>query len=197
MYYTPQGGDIMFVEAAPMRGKGDLILTGQLGDVMKESARAAWTYARAHADVLGIADDRVFERDVHVHVPAGAIPKDGPSAGIAMATAMVSALSGRAARHDVAMTGEISLSGRVLPIGGLKEKILGGVRAGIREFVIPRDNEADLEDLPAEVVTSITVTPVDTLAEALAITLRDTSLRDGRLVFDLLEGARSASQLAH
>ncbi|HEX4456123.1 MAG TPA: endopeptidase La [Kofleriaceae bacterium] len=198
MYYTPQGGDIMFVEAAPMRGKGDLILTGQLGDVMKESARAAWTYARSHADVLGIADDRVFERDVHVHVPAGAIPKDGPSAGIAMATAMVSALSGRAARHDVAMTGEISLSGRVLPIGGLKEKILGGVRAGIREFVIPRDNEADLEDLPAEVIKSITVTPVDTLAEALAITLRDTSLRDGRLVFDLLESARgSANQLAH
>ncbi len=197
MYYTPQGGDIMFVEAAPMRGKGDLILTGQLGDVMKESAHAAWTYARSHADVLGIADDRVFERDVHVHVPAGAIPKDGPSAGIAMATAMVSALSGRAARHDVAMTGEISLSGRVLPIGGLKEKILGGVRAGINEFVIPRDNEADLEDLPAEVVTSITVTPVDTLAEALAITLRDTALRDGRLVFELREGARSANQLAH
>jgi ATP-dependent Lon protease len=194
MYYTPQGGDIMFVEAAPMRGKGDLILTGQLGDVMKESARAAWTYARSHADVLGIADDRVFERDVHVHVPAGAIPKDGPSAGIAMATAMVSALSGRAARHDVAMTGEISLSGRVLPIGGLKEKILGGVRAGISEFVIPRDNEADLEDLPAEVVKSITVTPVDTLAEALAITLRDTSLRDGRLFF-AQRGA--ASQLAH
>jgi ATP-dependent Lon protease len=194
MYYTPQGGDIMFVEAAPMRGKGDLILTGQLGDVMKESARAAWTYARSHADVLGIADDRVFERDVHVHVPAGAIPKDGPSAGIAMATAMVSALSGRAARHDVAMTGEISLSGRVLPIGGLKEKILGGVRAGISEFVIPRDNEADLEDLPAEVVKSITVTPVDTLAEALAITLRDTSLRDGRLFY----GQRAAAaQLAH
>jgi ATP-dependent Lon protease len=197
MYYTPQGGDIMFVEAAPMRGKGDLILTGQLGDVMKESARAAWTYARSHADVLGIADDRVFERDVHVHVPAGAIPKDGPSAGIAMATAMVSALSGRAARHDVAMTGEISLSGRVLPIGGLKEKILGGVRAGINEFVIPRDNEADLEDLPAEVMKSIKVTPVDTLAEALAITLRDTSLRDGRLIFELRDGQRSPSQLAH
>ncbi|MBA3503667.1 MAG: endopeptidase La, partial [Deltaproteobacteria bacterium] len=111
MYYTPAGGDIMFVEAAPMRGKGDLILTGQLGDVMKESARAAWTFARAHAGWLGI-DATVFERDVHVHVPAGAIPKDGPSAGIAMATAMVSALSGRAARHDVSMTGEITLSGR-------------------------------------------------------------------------------------
>jgi ATP-dependent Lon protease len=182
MYYTPAGGDIMFVEAAPMRGKGDLILTGQLGDVMKESARAAWTFARSHADWLSI-DERVFERDVHVHVPAGAIPKDGPSAGIAMATAMISALSGRPARHDVAMTGEITLSGRVLPIGGLKEKILGGVRAGIRQFVIPRDNEADLDDLPKDIRDRIEVTPVETLGAALAITLRDTAFRDGRLLY--------------
>jgi ATP-dependent Lon protease len=182
MYYTPAGGDIMFVEAAPMRGKGDLILTGQLGDVMKESARAAWTFARSHADWLGV-DDRVLERDVHVHVPAGAIPKDGPSAGIAMATAMVSALSGRPARHDVAMTGEITLSGRVLPIGGLKEKVLGAVRAGITHIVIPRENEADLDDLPTEVRDRLTVSAVDTLAEALAITLRDASHRGGRLFF--------------
>jgi ATP-dependent Lon protease len=182
MYYTPAGGDIMFVEASPMHGKGDLILTGQLGDVMKESARAAWTFARAHADWLSI-DDRGFERDVHVHVPAGAIPKDGPSAGIAMATALVSALSGRPARHDVAMTGEITLSGRVLPIGGLKEKILGAVRSGITTIVIPKDNELDLEDLPAEVRDRLTVFPVVTLAEALSITLRDTTLRDGRLFF--------------
>jgi ATP-dependent Lon protease len=183
MYYTPAGGDIMFVEAAPMRGKGELILTGQLGDVMKESARAAWTFARSHAEWLGI-DNNVFERDVHVHVPAGAIPKDGPSAGIAMATALVSALSGRPARHDVAMTGEITLSGRVLPIGGLKEKILGGVRAGVRQFVIPRENEPDLDDLPGEVRDLIVVTPVDTLGEALAITLRDTAFRSGRLTYD-------------
>ncbi|HMG22526.1 MAG TPA: endopeptidase La, partial [Kofleriaceae bacterium] len=135
MYYTPAGGDIMFVEASPMRGKGDLILTGQLGDVMKESARAAWTFARAHAGWLSI-DDRVLERDIHVHVPAGAIPKDGPSAGIAMATAMVSALSGRAARHDIAMTGEITLSGRVLPIGGVKEKVLAARRLGIHEVIV-------------------------------------------------------------
>src|SRR5450432_3269489 len=175
MYYTPMGGDIMFIEAAPMRGKGELKLTGQLGDVMKESAHAAWTFARSHADWLSI-DDRVFERDVHVHVPAGAIPKDGPSAGIAMATAMVSALSGRPARHDVAMTGEITLSGRVLPIGGLKEKVLGAVRAGITHIVIPRDNFADLDDLPAEARERLTVTPVDTLSEALAITIRDTQL---------------------
>jgi ATP-dependent Lon protease len=163
-----------------MRGKGDLVLTGQLGDVMKESARAAWTFARANADWLSI-DDRVFERDVHVHVPAGAVPKDGPSAGIAMATAMVSALSDRPARHDVAMTGEITLSGRVLPIGGLKEKVLGAVRAGITHIVIPRENEPDLDDLPAEVRDQLTVDAVDTLAEALAITLRDASLRVGRV----------------
>ena len=188
MYYTPAGGDIMFVEASPMRGKGELILTGQLGDVMKESARAAWTFARAHAELLAI-DDHLFDRDLHVHVPAGAISKDGPSAGIAMTTAMVSALSGRPARHDLAMTGEITLSGRVLPIGGLKEKILGAVRAGISTFVIPRGNEADLDDLPAEVRDRITVWPVETLAEALAITLRDTTLRDGRLYFGEARGA--------
>ena len=196
MYYTPMGGDIMFIEAAPMRGKGDLVLTGQLGDVMKESARAAWTFARSHADWLSI-NDRVFERDVHVHVPAGAIPKDGPSAGIAMATAMVSALSGRPARHDVAMTGEITLSGRVLPIGGLKEKILGAVRAGITNFVIPQDNEADLDDLPTEVRDRITVWPVDTLAKALAITIRDTQLVDGRLLFGGDSKIVVESQLAH
>jgi ATP-dependent Lon protease len=182
MYYTPAGGDIMFVEAATMRGKGDLILTGQLGDVMKESARAAWTFARANAAWLSI-DDSVFERDVHIHVPAGAIPKDGPSAGIAMATTIVSALSGRPARHDVAMTGEITLSGRVLPIGGLKEKVLGAVRAGITHIVIPRDNESDLDDLPADVRDRLAISPVETLGEALAITLRDTTLQDGRLSF--------------
>jgi ATP-dependent Lon protease len=183
MYYTPAGGDIMFVEAAPMRGKGELILSGQLGDVMKESARAAWTFARSHADWLSIDERAYAERDLHVHVPAGAVPKDGPSAGIAMATALVSAISGRPARHDVAMTGEITLSGRVLPIGGLKEKVLGAVRAGITHIVIPKDNEPDLDDLPADVRASITVSPVGTLAEALSITLRDTSLRDGRLLF--------------
>ena len=182
MYYTPVGGDIMFVEAVPMPGKGDLVLTGQLGDVMKESARAAWTYARSHAEGLSI-DAEAFSRDVHVHVPAGAIPKDGPSAGITMATALVSALSKRPARHDVAMTGEITLTGRVLPIGGLKEKILGAVRAGIREIVIPAENEADLEDLPEDVRAAITVHPVAELGEVLALALRGGSFREGRLLF--------------
>jgi ATP-dependent Lon protease len=192
MYYTPAGGDIMFVEASLMKGKGDLILTGQLGDVMKESARAAWTYARSHAAWLGI-DDRAFERDLHIHVPAGAIPKDGPSAGIAMASAVVSALSERPVRNDVAMTGEVTISGRVLPIGGLKEKVLGAVRAGIQTIVIPRENEADLEDLPKEVRDTVQVFPVESLAEALAVTLRNGSLQGGRLSF----GDAAATGTAH
>ncbi len=182
MYYTPAGGDIMFVEASLMRGKGEMILTGQLGDVMKESARAAWTFARSHAGWLGI-EDKEFDRDVHIHVPAGAIPKDGPSAGIAMASALVSALSKRPVKNDVAMTGEITISGRLLPIGGLKEKILGAVRAGITNIVIPKENEPDLEDLPKEVREQIQVSAVETLAEALAHTLRDTTLQEGRLLF--------------
>jgi ATP-dependent Lon protease len=196
MYYSPTGGDIMFVEASLMRGKGELILTGQLGDVMKESARAAWTYARSHAAWLGI-EEKDFDRDVHIHVPAGAIPKDGPSAGIAMATAMVSALSRRAVRNDVAMTGEITISGRVLPIGGLKEKILGAVRAGITSIVIPRDNEADLEDLPREVRDRIEVSPVDDLAQALAVTLRNTSLQEGRLFFGAGPNAEAGGGIPH
>ncbi len=181
MYYTPAGGDIMFIEAMLMKGKGEVVLTGQLGDVMKESARAAWTYARSHAAELGIPDE-AFERDLHIHVPAGAIPKDGPSAGIAMATAIVSALSRVPARHDIAMTGEITLSGRVLPIGGLKEKILGAVRAGIRTVVLPRDNEPDLADLPKEVRDALEVHPVDGLGEALAVTLRGASFRGGHFI---------------
>ncbi|HSE64407.1 MAG TPA: endopeptidase La [Thermoanaerobaculia bacterium] len=182
MYYTPAGGDIMFVEASLMRGKGELILTGQLGDVMKESARAAWSFARSHAGWLGIEEDE-FVRDVHVHVPAGAIPKEGPSAGVAIASALVSALSRRPVRNDVSMTGEITLSGRVLPIGGLKEKILGAIRAGITTVVIPKANEPDLDDLTEEVRSKLEVHPVETLGEALAVTLRDTSLEEGRLLF--------------
>ncbi len=182
MFYTPVGGDIMFVEASTMRGKGELVLTGQLGDVMKESARAAWTYARSHAAGLRIADE-MFDRDVHIHVPAGAIPKDGPSAGVTMATAIVSAMSGRSARHDIAMTGEITLRGRVLPIGGLKEKILGAVRAGIHQIIIPKDNEADLSDLTEEIRQKVTIHPVTELGEVLALTLRGASFKEGRLLF--------------
>src|SRR5215208_5158523 len=182
MYYTPTGGDIMFVEASTMRGKGELVLTGQLGDVMKESARAAWTYARSHAAGLQIQDE-MFDRDIHIHVPAGAIPKDGPSAGVTMASAVVSTLSGRPVRHDIAMTGEITLRGRVLPIGGVKEKVLGAVRAGINTIILPKENEPDLEDLPREVRDKIEVFLVQELGEVLAFTLRGATFREGRLLF--------------
>ncbi len=191
MYYTPMGGDIMFVEAAIRRlhgaqrsndaddqkvqvsgwGNVSLILTGQLGDVMKESARAALTYAATHASALKIPEDRLGSIEVHVHVPAGAIPKDGPSAGVAISTALVSAMSGRPVRRDVAMTGESTLRGRVLPIGGLKEKVLGAHRAGITTIILPKDNEADMEDIPEEVRSQLTFHPVATLDEAFAIAL--------------------------
>src|SRR5437016_3848850 len=184
MYYTPVGGDIMFVEASVMRGKGELVLTGQLGDVMKESARAALTYAKSHADRLGIPEDILAESDLHIHVPAGAIPKDGPSAGVTMATALVSALSKRPARHDIAMTGEVTLRGRVLPIGGVKEKVLGAVRAGIKTIVLPKENEPDLEDLPKEVRDELDVHLVEDLGEVVTVALRGARFEAGHLVFE-------------
>jgi ATP-dependent Lon protease len=173
MFYTPMGGDIMFVEASVMPGEGNLLLTGQLGDVMKESGRAALSFAKTHFDRLGIGEEALKGREVHIHVPAGAVPKDGPSAGITMATALVSALSDRKIRRDVAMTGELTLTGRVLPIGGLKEKILGAIRAGIQEIIIPFDNEADLEDLRDDVRKSLTVHLVSDLDEVIKIALTD------------------------
>lgn len=171
MFYTPMGGDIMFVETSVMRGKGNLVLTGQLGDVMKESGRAALSFAKAQHEHLGIPAEALEDRDVHIHVPAGAVPKDGPSAGITMATALVSALSGRKVRRDVAMTGELTLTGRVLPIGGLKEKILGAVRAGISVIILPKENEADLEDLPPEIAETLTFHPVEDLDQVIAVAL--------------------------
>jgi ATP-dependent Lon protease len=186
MYYTPMGGDIMFVEASIRRYYGNratdnestgpggavsLILTGQLGDVMKESARAAFTYATNNAAKLGIPKDRLGAIEAHIHVPAGAIPKDGPSAGLAIATALVSEMSDRAVRRDVAMTGEITLRGRALPIGGLKEKVLGAHRAGIKHIILPKANEADIEDVPEEVRNVMTFHPVETLSEVLDIAL--------------------------
>jgi len=167
MFYTPMGGDIMFVEASVMPGEGSLVLTGQLGDVMKESGRAAWTYAKSRHAIYGIPERLMKGTEVHIHVPAGAIPKDGPSAGITMATALVSALSGRKVRRDVAMTGELTLTGRVLPIGGVKEKVLGAVRAGIQEIIVPADNEADLEDIPEVVRETLIVHLVEELDDVL------------------------------
>jgi ATP-dependent Lon protease len=183
MYYTPMGGDIMFVETSASKGRESLILTGQLGEVMKESARAALTFAKTHADRLGIEEERLTDLELHIHVPAGAVPKDGPSAGVAMATAVVSALSGRAVRNDIAMSGEITLTGRVLPIGGVKEKVLGAFRAGIRDVVLPRQNEADLDDLPVEVRAEVRFTFADELGEVLAHALRGARFQDGTLSF--------------
>ena len=176
MYYTPAGGDIMFVEVSVMAGRDNLLLTGQLGDVMKESARAALTYAKTHAEELGIPEDMLTGREIHVHVPAGAVPKDGPSAGVTMATALVSALSGRPVRHDVAMTGEVTLSGRVLPIGGAKEKVLGACRAGITTVILPKENLADLDEIGEKQRESLTVHAIEELEEVLEIALLDSDL---------------------
>jgi ATP-dependent Lon protease len=172
LVWTPVGGDIIFVEAAMMRShEAQLTLTGQLGDVMKESAMTALSYVRSNAQLLGI-DPRVFEdNSVHIHVPAGAIPKDGPSAGITMTTAIVSLALGRKVRSDVAMTGEISLRGKVLPIGGLKEKVLAAHRAGIKTVIIPARNEPDLEELPKDLRAQMTFVPVDDARDALTVAL--------------------------
>lgn len=173
MFYTPMGGDIMFVEASVMAGESGLVLTGQLGDVMKESGRAAWSYARSNYERLKISDEALKGREVHIHVPAGAVPKDGPSAGITMACALVSALSGQKIRRDVAMTGELTLTGRVLPIGGVKEKILGAIRSGISEIILPCDNEADLDDLQPEIRDKLTINLVEDLDQVIGIALTD------------------------
>jgi len=150
--WTPVGGDVLFIEATRMAGSRDFQLTGSLGNVMQESARTALTYVRSRADELGL-DAHFFEKsDFHLHIPAGAQPKDGPSAGVTIATALVSLISGRLVRHDVAMTGEITLRGQVMPVGGIKEKVLAAHRMGIKTVILPKRNEADLEDLPEEVV---------------------------------------------
>ena len=167
--YTPVGGDVLFIEANGMKaaGSGALTLTGQLGDVMKESARIALTYVRAHAEELGIDESAFEDREFHVHVPAGAIPKDGPSAGVTMTTALASLLSGRPVKHTVGMTGEVTLQGRVLPIGGLKQKVLAAHAAGLTDVIIPERNRADLDDVPEEVRDAMAFHPVMTIAEVL------------------------------
>ncbi|HSS92711.1 MAG TPA: endopeptidase La, partial [Candidatus Dormibacteraeota bacterium] len=167
LVWTPTGGEIVFVEAALTPGKGELRLTGQLGDVMKESASAALSYLKERASVLGI-DPLLFEKnDIHVHVPAGAQPKEGPSAGVTVLTAMASILTGRPARDDVAMTGEITLRGKVLPIGGVKEKVLGAHRAGIRRVLLPSHNEADLDDIPADLRKEMELVLVESIDQVL------------------------------
>jgi ATP-dependent Lon protease len=162
---TGAGGDVLFVEATSHKGGGDIILTGQLGDVMKESAQIALSYVRSHADRLGIAEDAFDGRSFHLHVPAGAIPKDGPSAGVTMATALTSLLTGRPVRHTVGMTGEVTLQGRVLPIGGLKQKVLAAHAAGLTDIVLPERNRGDLDDVPADVREQLAFHPVMSLDE--------------------------------
>jgi ATP-dependent Lon protease len=169
---TGTGGDVLFVEATSMAGERDgLVLTGQLGDVMRESARIALSYVRAHAEELGIDESAFEERSFHVHVPAGAIPKDGPSAGITMTTALASLLSRRPVRHTVGMTGEVTLQGRVLPIGGLKQKVLAAHAAGLTDVIIPERNRPDLDDVPADVREAMSFHPVMSLGEVLDIAL--------------------------
>jgi ATP-dependent Lon protease len=171
--WTPNGGDIIFIESTRMSGHKGLILTGSLGDVMKESAQAAMSYIRSRADKLGLSNDFYDQADIHVHVPAGAIPKDGPSAGVTMTASIASLLTGRPVRADVAMTGEITLRGKVLPVGGIKEKVLAARRAGIHTVILPRRNEHDLDDIPPELRAEIETIFVDSIDEVLAHALRD------------------------
>ena len=165
--WTPAGGEVLFIEASRMQGGGSLTLTGQLGDVMKESGRTALSWFRAHAPRYSVDPAFYKDAEIHLHVPSGAIPKDGPSAGITMATAMISALARVPARKDVAMTGEITLRGKVLPIGGVKEKLLAAHRAGVKNIVLPKDNEKDLADIPKNVLDALNVFMVENMDEVL------------------------------
>jgi ATP-dependent Lon protease len=165
--WTPTGGDILFIEASRMAGKGQLLLTGSLGDVMKESAQAAVSYVRARADRWNIPPDFIEKTDLHIHVPAGSIPKDGPSAGLAVTAALVSLLTNRPLPSDLAMTGEITLRGRVMPVGGVKEKVLAAARAGIRRVILPARNREDLAEVPPDIRRSLSFRFVRTVDEAL------------------------------
>jgi ATP-dependent Lon protease len=169
--FTPVGGEILFVEATAMPGSARLTLTGHIGEVMRESAQAAVSIVRSRSDTFKINGDQLTKTDLHIHVPAGAIPKDGPSAGVAILAALVSRLTGRLCRHDVAMTGEITLAGRVLPIGGVKEKVLAAHRAGIVRVVLPTENRKDLVDIPSDVRKKLKFTFVDQIEKALQAVL--------------------------
>jgi ATP-dependent Lon protease len=178
--WTPVGGEIMFVEASRMPGKGGLMLTGQLGDVMKESAQAALSYIKSHLEDLGIEKERIDGHDIHIHVPAGAIPKDGPSAGVAMLTALASLLRSQCVHADVAMTGEITLRGLVLPVGGIKEKMLAAHRAGIRHVILPERNAKDVVDVPEEILSDLQISYVRTVDEVLERALDGSAVPEGR-----------------
>ena len=178
--YTAAGGDVLFIEATAYPGKGELTLTGQLGDVMKESAQAALSWVRSHTAELGVADDWFEEHDIHIHVPAGAVPKDGPSAGVTIATAIASLVRGEPVADDVGMTGEITLTGQVLPIGGIREKSLAAQRAGLKRVILPRENETDLGELPPETREALEFIPADTIEDVFAAAFDGAPARRGR-----------------
>ena len=188
MSWTPTGGEILFIEATRMKGSKTLTLTGQLGDVMKESAQTALSWARSHVSELGVRSDYWDTSDIHIHVPAGAIPKDGPSAGVTMVTALVSLMTQRPVRSDLSMTGEVTLSGRVLPVGGIKEKVLGARRAGVRVIILPKRNEKNLiEDVPSQVREGMTFHLVDTVDQVLNLALEEPIPKDNRIRESLLQ----------
>ncbi|CAD7778923.1 MAG: Lon protease [Candidatus Methanoperedenaceae archaeon GB37] len=172
LVWTETGGDIIFVEATKMKGKMKLILTGSLGNVMQESAQAALSYVRSNADSFHIPADFFDHHDIHVHVPAGAIPKDGPSAGITIALALISLLTERPAKREVGMTGELTLSGRVLPVGGIKEKILAARRAGVKTVILPGKNKADVEDLSEDIRKGLEIILIDKIEDIVDLVLR-------------------------
>jgi ATP-dependent Lon protease len=198
--WTEVGGEILVSEATLMPGKGTLTLTGKLGDVMQESAQAAMSYVRSKADEFGLPKEFNRKHDVHVHVPEGAIPKDGPSAGITLATALVSALARIATRKDVAMTGEITLRGKVLPIGGVKEKVLAAHRAGLKDIILPMDNEKDLADIPKNVLDDISIHLVQTMDEVLKLALSEPlpgRLAETRPAIDEVDSTISDDTITH
>ena len=194
--WTEAGGELLVTEASLMPGKGALTLTGQLGDVMQESAQAAMSFVRAKADQLGIPKNFNRRTDVHVHVPEGAIPKDGPSAGITITTALVSTLANIATRRDVAMTGEMTLRGKVLPIGGVKEKVLAAHRAGLTTIILPKDNEKDLAEIPKNILDTLELYLVDSIDEVLKVALAE-PMRPNLASDDTVDQPTSSEGLTH
>jgi len=195
--WTEVGGEVLLTEATLMEGRGQLTMTGKLGEVMQESARAAMSYVRSRAAAYGIGRDFHRKMDLHIHIPEGAIPKDGPSAGITMATTIVSALTKIPVRSDVAMTGEITLRGKVLPIGGVKEKLLAAHRAGIKNIILPKENEKDLQDIPQDVLDSIRVKLVETMDEVLQVALERLPVSPQVSEIPDLKGSRPNENVTH
>ncbi len=192
--WTPVGGDILFIEASASRGSGRMILTGQLGDVMKESAQAALSYVKSRADELGIPQDAFRYWDLHVHVPAGAVPKDGPSAGVTMLTALVSIYTQRRVKHDLAMTGEITLRGLVLPVGGIKEKVLAAKRAGIKRVLLPWKNEKDIKEIKSDALDGLEITYLKRMEEATELALWKKPVTDPVKLFTIPESEKRPYQ---